>query len=242
MKQLTLDLASPPRPTLDNFISGANAELLQNLRRLARRDARERCFYLWGPPGSGRSHLLQATVAELGQAGASAAYRACGAGMQLAAALERLDCVALDDVDRLDDAAQVAAFDLFNALRERGGVLLASAASPPAQLKLREDLATRLAWGLVYQVHALTDENKAQALAERASSRGFRLAPEVSDFLLTRAQRDLPTLLATLDELDRYSLATRRPVTVPLARELLHAAGRQESGAGRHDAAAGAGD
>jgi DnaA family protein len=133
-------------------------------------------------------------------------------------------------------------FDLYNALREHGGVLLASAGEPPAQLKLREDLATRLAWGLVYQVHALTDENKAQALADRAASRGFQLAPEVSDYLLTRARRDLPTLLATLDALDRYSIETRRPVTVPLARELLHAAGRQDAVSRMGDAAAGARD
>ncbi|MGH8622677.1 MAG: HdaA/DnaA family protein, partial [Burkholderiales bacterium] len=86
------------------------------------------------------------------------------------------------------------------------------------------------------------DENKAQALADHAASRGFRLAPEVSDFLLTRSRRDLPTLLATLDALDRYSLETRRPVTVPLARELLHAAGRQEAGPRMQDSAAGAGD
>jgi len=242
MKQLTLDLATPPRPTLDNFVTGVNAELLQNLAWLVARNARERCFYLWGGSGSGRSHLLQATVAELNQAGARAVYLACGGGMQLAPGVERADCVALDDVDRLDDAGQVAVFDLYNALRERGGVLLASADVPPAQLTVRGDLATRLAWGLVYQVHALTDENKAQALAERAASRGFRLAPEVSDFLLTRARRDLPTLLATLDALDRYSLETRRPVTVPLARELLHAAGRPDAGSRRPDAGAGAGD
>ena len=242
MKQLTLDLAGAPRPTLDNFITGVNAELLQNLRRLAARAAPEHCFYLWGPPGSGRSHLLKATVAALNEAGARAVYMACGEGIRLAAGLEHLDCVALDDVDQLDGDAQVAVFDLYNALRERGGVLLASAAAPPAQLALRGDLSTRLAWGLVYQVHALTDESKAQALAARAASRGFRLAPEVSDFLLTRAKRDLPTLLATLDALDRYSLETRRPVSVPLARELLFAATRRDPGTGIQDSVTGAGD
>jgi DnaA family protein len=221
MKQLALDFASPPQPTLDNFIAGRNGELLQNLKRLASRDAHEHCYYLWGGPGSGRSHLLKGTVAELQRKGTPATYVACTEGMRLGTGLERVDCVALDDVDRLDDEGQVAVFDLYNALREHGGALLASAAAPPVQLKLREDLVTRLAWGLVYQVHALTDENKAQALADHAAIRGFRLAPEVSDFLLTRARRDLPTLLATLDALDRYSLETRRPVTVPLARELL---------------------
>ena len=238
MKQLALDFASPPRPTLDNFIAGGNGELLQNLRRLASRDAHEHYLYLWGRPGSGRSHLLRGTVAELQREGASAIYVACTAGIRLADGLERMDCVALDDVDRLDDEGQVAAFDLYNALRESGGALLASAAAPPVQLKLREDLVTRLAWGLVYQVHALTDENKAQALADRASSRGFRLAPEVCDFLLTRAQRDLPTLLATLDALDRYSLETKRPVTVPLARELLHTSEQRGPELGTRDSEA----
>jgi len=221
MQQLALDLAGPARPTLDNFIAGVNGELLDHLTRLATRRAREQCTYVWGRAGSGRSHLLRGTVAELQREGASAIYVACTAGIRLADGLERMDCVALDDVDRLGDAGQATAFELFNALRERGGMLLAAAAVPPAQLALRGDLATRLAWGLVFQVHALTDEAKARALAEHAVSRGFRLAPEVSDFLLTRARRDLPTLLAMLDALDRHSLETRRPVTVPLARELL---------------------
>jgi DnaA family protein len=242
MKQLALNFARPPQPTLDNFITGRNGELLQNLKRLASRDAREHFLYVWGQPGSGRSHLLKGTVAGLQREGAAATYVACTEGVPLAAGLERTDCVALDDVDRLDEEGQVAAFDLYNTLREHGGALLASAAAPPVQLKLREDLVTRLAWGLVYQVHALTDENKAQALADHATSRGFRLAPEVSDFLLTRARRDLPTLLATLDALDRYSLETRRPVTVPLARELLHSTGRQDPGSRIQDSAAGAGD
>jgi DnaA family protein len=197
---------------------------------------------VWGGPGSGRSHLLKGTVAALQREGAAATYVACTGGIRLASGLERVDCVALDDVDRLDDEGQVAVFDLYNALRERGGALLASAAVPPAQLTLREDLATRLAWGLVYQVHALSDEAKVQALADHAASRGFQLAPEVSEFLLTRARRDLPTLLATLEALDRYSLETRRPVTVPLARELLHSAGRQDPGSRIRDSAAGASD
>lgn len=242
MKQLALDLASPPQPTLDNFITGVNGELLGNLKRLAAGNARERCFFLWGRPGCGRSHLLRGTVAGLRSGGAAASYLACAAGIRIEAGLERMACVALDDVDRLDAEGQVAVFDLYNALREHGGALLASAAEPPAQLELREDLATRLAWGLVYQVHALTDENKAQALADRAASRGFELAPEVSDYLLTRARRDLPTLLATLDALDRYSLETRRPVTVPLAREMLHAAIRQDPESRIQDSAAGARD
>src|SRR3970282_1867632 len=116
MKQLALDFASPPQPTLDNFIAGRNGELLQNLKRLASRDAHEHCYYLWGGPGSGRSPLLKGTGVELQRKGTPATYVACTEGMRLGTGLERVDYVALDDVDRLDDEGQVAVFDLYNAL------------------------------------------------------------------------------------------------------------------------------
>ena len=235
MKQLALDLAVPPPPTLENFIAGRNGELLAQLRRLAAGQPGERFLYLWGAPDCGRSHLLAATVAQLQRAGADAAFVACRPETRFDAALRHVNCVALDDVERLDEEGQVGAFDLYNALRERGGALVASGSAPPVQLELREDLVTRLAWGLVYQLHALSDEEKARALAERAASRGFRLPHEVAQFLLKRVRRDLPTLLATLDALDRYSLETRRPVTVPLVRELLHAAAPREAGSAMRD-------
>lgn len=235
MKQLALDFTSRPMATLDNFVVGRNGELLASLKRLAAREANERFLYIWGRPGSGRSHLLKGTATELQRAGTAAAYVPCAADTRLAEGLERMDCVVLDDVDRLDDEGQVAAFGLYNALREHNGALLAGGAAPPVQLKLREDLVTRLAWGLVYQVHALTDEEKARALADYAAGRGFHLVPEVCDYLLTRSSRDLSSLMATLDALDRYSLETKRPVTVPLAREVLHSIERRAPALGAGD-------
>jgi DnaA family protein len=228
MKQLALDFVVPPPPTLENFTAGRNTELLQNLCRLASGGAQERFIYIWGVPGSGRSHLLKGMVAAMQRRGSSVAYIACVPGTRLPEGV--VDGVALDDVDRLDPDAQVAAFHLYNTLRERQGILVAAGAAPPVQLRLREDLVTRLGWGLVYQVHALTDEEKARALADQASLRGFRLSPEVCEFLLTRLRRDMPSLLRILDALDRYSLETQRPITVPLARELL--AERRDAGSG----------
>jgi DnaA family protein len=240
MKQLALDFAVAPSPTLENFIAGRNAELAQNLARLASDTAQERFIYMWGFPGCGRSHLLKGAVAAMDRAGWSATYIACAPGTPVPEGAEHMDCVALDDVDRLDPDAQVAAFHLFNALRERRGALLAAGAAPPVQLRLREDLVTRLGWGLVYQVHALTDEDKARALGDHAAARGFGLPPGVCELLLTRGRRDMRSLLGMLDALDRYSLETRRPITVPLARELL--AERQDPGATVGDPEAGAGD
>lgn len=225
MKQLALDLVEPPSPTLDDFIAGRNAELLESLRRLVSATG-ERFIYLWGETGSGRTHLLRAVVGELQAAGARALYVSCGGASGITFDNAEADCVAADDVEQLDDAGQIALFGLYNRLRERRGALVASGNAPPSRLKLRQDLVTRLGWGLVYQTHALTDEEKAAALRHHATARGFTLPDEVCGFLLNRVRRDMPTLLKVLESLDRYSLAAQRPVTVALARELL--AGKDE--------------
>ena len=183
--------------------------------------AGERFIYIWGSAGSGRTHLLKGALALQRAAGAKAAYIAGEADSVFPEELLECDVVAVDDVERLREPAQVALFNLYNALREGGRTLLAAGNVPPAQLDLRPDLMTRLSWGLVYQVHALTDAEKAEALAHHAAARGFGLRPEVCEYMLSHVRRDMPTLLAMLDALDRYSLEAKRPVTVPLLRELL---------------------
>lgn len=215
MKQLALELAAPPAPTLDNFVTGGNAEVLAALRALAA-GAGERFIYLWGGSGSGRSHLLQATLAALRASG-----RTVHAFGGVADGIEADDAVIADDVQRLDPAAQVALFNVCNTLREGSGVLLAAGDLPPARLQLRPDLLTRLAWGLVYEVHALSEEDRRAALRDYAAARGFALPDEVADYLLARVPRDLSSLRALVDTLDRLSLERKRAVTVPLAREVL---------------------
>jgi DnaA family protein len=203
MRQLVLTLAPPPAPALDNFFPGRNFEAV----------------YLWGEGGCGRSHLLQATVALLQARGVTIAYVAQGG--RLPAADSDIQALAVDDVDKLDPQAQVAFFNLYNLLRERRGMVLAAGASPPARLQLRPDLLTRLGWGLVYQVHALSDEEKAAALKRHAGARAFDLPDDVVEYLLRHLSRDLPSLMTMLDALDRHSLEVKRPITLPLLRELL---------------------
>jgi DnaA family protein len=136
--------------------------------------------------------------------------------------MDRLaDVVAVDDVQLLDNAAQIELFDLYNRMREAGGLLLVSGNASPLHLNLRDDLRTRLGWGLVYQVHPLSEEEKAQALAQHAQSRGFALPPEVVHYLLRHGRRDLPSLMATLDALDEHSLRLHRAPSVPLLKEVM---------------------
>lgn len=198
MKQLALGISPPPEPSFENFVPGANAELLARLRELAEGRLAESIVYLWGESGSGRSHLL------------------CAAARASARAL-----VLADDVETLDETRQGKLFTQINEVRESGGSVLAAGSSPPSQLPLREDLRSRLGWGLVYQVKPLTDAERAVYLRAEAERRGMHLADEVVWYLLTHVRRDLASLGAILDELDRVSLEQQRAVTLPLVREAL---------------------
>jgi DnaA family protein len=194
-RQLALPIQPPPAPTLDNFVPGANGELLARLRELREGRCAEVVLYLWGAPGSGRSHLLRACARD---------------GVTVA-----------DDVERFDEAAQIALFHAVNRARESGATVLAAGPLPPAQLALREDLRSRLAWGLVYEVKPLTDAERATYLRGEAARRGLRLADDVVAYLLSHVRRDMASLGAILDHLDRTSLEQQRAVTLPLVREAL---------------------
>lgn len=221
-RQLTFALAPPAAPTFANFVTGPNAEAVATLKRCASVAGGDAAavVVLWGAPGAGKSHLLQAAVEAARAAGRAASYAATPASLD-DAAVEASALVAVDDVDRAGAPAQAKLFTLFNALAAHGGRFLAAAAAPPASLALRDDLRTRLGWGLVYEVRPLADAEKPTALAAYARERGFTLPDDVIAYLLAHGRRDMPSLVRTLAALDAHSLALRRPITVPLIRDWL---------------------
>ena len=229
MQQLLLDLVPVPEPTLDNFAPGRNAEPVRALRAWLA-GVGEPSLYLWGPPGSGKTHLLSAAAVEAQGRGANARYTS--ASEFAAADWSRPPAwMAIDDVHGLSQAGQAALFTLLNrAIRGELRLLLAGAIAP-AGLILREDVRTRLGAVLVFQMHPLDDEEKARALQTHARGRGFDLPPEAAQYLLRHGRRDLRWLVSVLDALDRYSLQTRRPITLPLLREVLHAPASHPSAA-----------
>lgn len=219
MRQLLLDLGPEKPQTLDTLVTGQNAELAALLSRIAARTVNglsERFVYLWGEPGAGKSHILRALATAR-----DARYIDTEATPNAFLYDPQTTVYLIDDCERLPAQSQVAAFDLFNQVRENGGVLVAAGAMAPAAMTVREDLRTRLGWGLIYQVHGLTDDEKIAALTQSAAARGLSLSTGVLPYLLTHYRRDMRSLSAMLDALDQYSLETQRPITLPLLRDLL---------------------
>jgi DnaA family protein len=215
MQQLLLQLAPLPAPTLYNFVPGRNGAALQALREIARGESPERFVYLWGAPGSGRSHLLRGLVHA---AGSRKSLYACALTEDSA---DEGQLLAVDDVQNFSPGDQVRLFDLYNRMRSARGALVAGGDAAPAQLALREDLRSRLAWGLAFQLHPLSDEEKAEALRGHARARSMALGEDVIAYLLQHARRDMASLIGILDALDRHSLEHKRPVTLPLVRAAL---------------------
>ncbi len=219
MRQLIFELAPSAPPSFANFVAGPNREAVAALADLAAGVLRETGIVIWGAAGVGKTHLLRASVAAAAAAGRAAHYAADPGGVPDDAAAAAL--MAVDRVDTADEVAQGRLFTLYNALAATGGQLLAASSRAPSRLALRDDLRTRLGYGLVYEVVALADADKAAALAGYAKARGFQLADDVIAYLLAHGRRDMATLVDTLAALDRHSLASRRPITVPLLRDWL---------------------
>jgi DnaA family protein len=216
--QLLLDLKPEQQPTLDNFVAGTNTELLGRLRALAAPDGYD-SVYVWGAVGCGRSHLLAATAEQARARRPVIELAAAAVGPELPAPTGAL--VVIDDVDTLSPEAQIALFRAFNAARLLGLSLLLAGPVPPLQLGLREDLRTRIGQSLIYEIKPLSDDEKSAALRRHALLRGMKVDDGLVHYLLRHGRRDLPSLMAVLDGLDRSSLQQQRPATLPLLKEVM---------------------
>jgi len=217
-QQMLLDLKPEQPPTLENFVTGANAELVARLRSLGDTGSFE-ALYIWGPDGCGKSHLLAATAEAARGRRPTVFLGGAEAGAELALATGTL--LVIDDVQTLGPEAQIALFRAFNAARFLGLALLLAGNEPPLRLELREDLRTRIGQTLIYEIQCLSDDEKAAALRRHAIERGMLMDAGVVHYLLRHGRRDLPSLMAMLNSLDRASLEQKRPPTLPLLRELM---------------------
>lgn len=225
MKQIALDIGLATGPTLASFFAGPNEAALRHLELWVgeKSGAVTRSpvpSYLWGDSGSGKTHLLKAVREALREQGAAVGW--LDATVQEPPEFnERWAAVLMDDVHLYTAAQQHAAFNWFvNAQTHQRGVL-AAGELPPADLKLRDDLRTRLGWGHVFQLHVLSEPERRAVLRQAADARGIFLGDEVMDYILTRFSRDLGSLMELLDLIDGYALQTKRGITIPLIKSMM---------------------
>lgn len=210
--------------TLDNFIPGENSQALAETTGYTRVTA-GRYLYLWGSSGTGKSHLVTAAARAADQNGHAAAYIPLSCAAQLSpdmlTDIERMELVCLDDIHTIagDHIWEEALFHLFNRSREQATNLIVTANCGPSSLQIcLPDLVSRLASGISYRLTPLQDEAKLDLLMDRANKRGMDLTPDSAKYILNYYSRDMASLLALLEQLDRASLAAQRKLTIPFIR------------------------
>lgn len=219
-QQLTLDLTPKLERCFETFVPGANGALVAHLKALRSGDAPT---LLWGPVGSGKTHLLQALARHWPSTRATAGVQIFDSRAHPFGVLSpSTRLVLMDDVDQLDADQQQAAFGVFISAVEQGAAVVAASRVPAADMSLRDDLRTRLAWGLVFALHPLGDDALRVLLRQEGLRRGLALPEELLEHLLLRFARDTTCLVPLLARLDEYALRRKRAPTVPLLREMLN--------------------
>ncbi len=231
--QLPLNLIEPPVPHLADGVIGRNSAALNALQSvLAGRAGGFASLFLWGAPGSGKTFWLKAWANDHPE---QASYLDCDpqadsgndAARRLDQAVESLDhgkkghCWLIDNIDLAQSDTVASLFRLYNASREFGSPIVASAAVAPLHLSMRDDLRTRLGQSLIFELHELSDREKRDALRERAARLGLPLSDELLNYLLTRLPRNLGRLTQIVDGLNELTLSRQRTATIPLLKELL---------------------
>ena len=227
MKQLALGVRLRGEAVFDSYWPGINSEVVSALRMPGTSP-----LWLWGSPGTGKTHLLLAVCAAAGVSDMAtsmpAAYfpleRALGLPPDALAGFENSRVLCVDDVDAVagDLPWERALFRLFNDAAELRTRLIFAASAPPLKPNwVLEDWRSRAAACVVYHLRELDDEGRIEALRLRAAQRGLQLPYETSEYLLKRTPRDLRSLFDLLDELDEASLVAQRRLTIPFIRDAL---------------------
>jgi DnaA family protein len=221
---MALPLQLQDHAVFESFWPGANQAVVAFLMDLADGKQATGCW-IWGKGASGKSHLLQAVCARLGDRSIYiplGAFAKAGAGILEDLALRQ--CVCLDDINAVagDSAWEIALFTLFNQLADNRGLLLVASVAAPRETALQlADLRSRMSLLPVFQLQPLTEEDRLRALQLRARHRGLDLPADTASYLMSRTRRDMSSLYELLDRLDAEALRTQRRLTIPFVRSVI---------------------
>lgn len=226
-QQLPLAIQLNDEATLDDFNWGENQLLQQHINHLLQHPNDMHLLYIWGPPGCGKSHLLQAfcQAAHLSEAIYLPLRMLKEFEPQILDGLDGHALICIDDIDAIAGQAdwEEALFHLYNKIRDQAhsGLIISNNAAPANTTIHLPDLKSRLSWGLVIQLEELNDEDKIATLQRHAEKRGFELPTGVAQFLINRCARNMHDLHLLLNQLDETSLAAQRKITIPFVKQAI---------------------
>lgn len=241
--QMVFDFPVHPRYNFDNFVVCSGNELAYRFAKMLGTDETRNLLYIYGPPGSGKTHLLAAlgkslmtdrdkgplpyiSFREIDQlyGGEYLAEQSS----RLAERFQNAPALLIDDLHLIPDNVniRVELWQIFNDFFDSGRIIAVTGLNHPRELPTLDDhLISRLLWGLVARVDVSDDDSRRLIMKKLAEDRQVVLSADIIDYLLLHTRRDIPSLTETLESLTRHALATGRKISPRLAREVLEGKG-----------------
>jgi DnaA family protein len=221
MNQLGLPISLNSSMLLENFV--ANEELLRLINQLFLNQKSSELF-IYGASGSGKTHVLQGTVLKSLADDKNALYIDCSDSLpeHLVEFIDQISLISFDNVHLIAKENEEIFFDLFNRARQSGVNIIVSGDSLPVELSVMKDIKTRLSLTAVFKLEELNDELTVMVIDSQMIERNLKIDSKVYKYLFKNVSRDLKKLLSTLDDLDKASLQSKKPISIPFVKEFLN--------------------
>lgn len=207
--------------SFDSFVPcDGNLAALRFARSVADPADSECLLYLYGPSGSGKTHLLRSIC------GGVFPYLSLTGQRdpeQLVSTFRDADGLVVDDLHEMPDdpAMRRALWQLFNEFHTSGRTVAMAGSLPPRELpNIDEHLTSRLLWGLVARLDTSDDSSRRMIIRKVAADHQIRVPDEVVEYILATTSREVSALIQFFNRLYRFSMAEKRRITLPLAREV----------------------
>jgi DnaA family protein len=220
MNQLGLPISLDSKMLLDNFIG--NSELLNLINKIFdNKDSSE--IYVYGETGLGKTHVLQGAVLKALSGGENAIYIDCNNFFpeHILDSVDQLNLISIDNIELIKNTSQDLFFDLYNRARQEKNTILVSGRSLPSDLDIMKDLKTRLSLAAGFKLEKLDDDSIIAILNNQMSERNLTIDPKVYTYLFKNYSRDLKALLLAMNELDKSSLESKQPISIPFIKKTL---------------------